>query len=128
MELEIEAGNVTALVGHTGAGKSTIANLAMRTYDVTKGEVLINGCDIRDLDLSELHAKIGYVAQEPFLFEGSIRDNLILASEDASEDDIINALRGASAIEFVKKLDQIKERFKKYKRWINWERKRNCYW
>ncbi|MGE9296323.1 MAG: ABC transporter ATP-binding protein [Puniceicoccales bacterium] len=105
-KLTLEAGKVTALVGHTGAGKSTIANLAMRAYDATGGVVLINGTDIREFSLDELHQRVGHVAQEPFLFEGSVRDNLLLAKEDATADEIDNALRGASAWEFVNNMPE----------------------
>lgn len=105
-ELTIPAGKMTALVGHTGAGKSTIANLAMRTYDVTGGAVYVNGTDIRELNLEDIHQRIGHVAQDPFLFEGTVRDNLLLASEDASDDDIRNALEGACAWDFVNKLPE----------------------
>ncbi len=104
--LELPPGKVTALVGHTGAGKSTVANLAMRTYDVTGGAITFNGVDIRALDLGELHARIGHVAQDPFLFEGTVRDNLLLAREDADEADLEAALRGACAWEFVERLPQ----------------------
>jgi ATP-binding cassette subfamily B protein len=104
--LDMPPGKITALVGHTGAGKSTVANLAMRTYDVTAGTVTINGIDIKDLDLEDLHSRIGHVAQDPFLFEGSVRENLMLAKSDASDDDLIAALEGASAWDFVKKLPE----------------------
>lgn len=102
--LEVEPGKVTALVGHTGAGKSTVANLAMRTYDVTGGDVLLGGIDIRELSISDIRQNIGHVAQDPFLFEGSVRDNMLLAKEDANDDELIEALKGASAWDFVSKL------------------------
>ena len=106
--IRFEPGKVTALVGHTGAGKSTVANLAMRTYDVTAGTVWISGTDIRHLKLKEIHNHIGHVAQEPFLFEGSVRDNLILAKPDANDAQMIDALKGACAWDFVRQLpDQI---------------------
>jgi ATP-binding cassette, subfamily B, bacterial len=104
--LTLPAGEVTALVGHTGAGKSTVANLAMRAYDVTGGRILLNGVDLRELRLGDLHHHIGHVAQDPFLFEGSVRDNLRLAREDASEEAMIAALVGACAWEFVQRLPQ----------------------
>lgn len=104
--IDIPAGKVTALVGHTGAGKSTIANLAMRSYDVTEGAITIDGIDIRHLDLTELHNCIGHVAQDPFLFEGSVRENLLLAKANASESDLRSALSGACAMEFVDKLPE----------------------
>lgn len=103
-QLTLEANQVTALVGHTGAGKSTVANLAMRTYDVTSGSVKLSGVDIRQLGLSELHDKVGHVAQDPFLFEGTVRDNLTLAKADASEAEIIHSLEQACAWDFVEAL------------------------
>jgi len=103
-QLELPAGKVTALVGHTGAGKSTVANLAMRTYDVTAGSLSVNGIDIRELGLEDVHTRIGHVAQDPFLFEGSVRENLLLAREDASESELEAALRGACSWDFVQKL------------------------
>ncbi|MEM8867087.1 MAG: ABC transporter ATP-binding protein [Verrucomicrobiota bacterium] len=106
--LTLGANQVTALVGHTGAGKSTVANLAMRTYDVTQGIVELSGLDIRKIGLQELHDKIGHVAQDPFLFEGTVRENLTLAKEDATEAEIIDALKKASAWEFIQALpDQL---------------------
>ncbi len=102
--LRLEPGQVTALVGHTGAGKSTVANLAMRAYDVTAGTVALNGVDVRDISLADLHNAVGHVAQDPFLFEGTVEDNLRLAREDATEDDLRNALHCACALEFVSRL------------------------
>ncbi|MCH6258263.1 ABC transporter ATP-binding protein/permease [Puniceicoccaceae bacterium K14] len=102
--LELPSGKVTALVGHTGAGKSTVASLLQRYYDVTSGSVSINGVDVRDLALEDLRKNIGVVAQDPFLFDGTVRDNLQLAKPDASEEEMIDALIGASAWEFVEAL------------------------
>ena len=104
LNMVLEANKVTALVGHTGAGKSTIANLAMRTYDVSKGSLQVNGEDIRHLSLDTLHQVIGHVAQDPFLFEGSIRSNLILGKPDATENEIVRALEQSSALDFVNAL------------------------
>lgn len=104
LNLTLEANKVTALVGHTGAGKSTIANLAMRSYDVSDGAVLLSGTNIREIGLGELHDIVGHVAQDPFLFEGTVRDNLTLAKADAAEADIIYALEQACAWEFVANL------------------------
>jgi len=108
LNLTLEANQVTALVGHTGAGKSTIANLAMRSHDVTDGQVSISGVNIRDLPLQELHDAVGHVAQDPFLFEGSIRDNLVLAKADATDAEILRALELACCQDFVSALpDQL---------------------
>ncbi|MCZ6673822.1 MAG: ABC transporter ATP-binding protein [Verrucomicrobia bacterium] len=105
-ELQIPAGQVTALVGHTGAGKSTIANLLLRYYDVTQGSVNLNGVDVRDMELTDLRQSIGIVAQDPFLFDGTIRENLLLAKEDATEEDLWVALEGAHIHEFVNQLPE----------------------
>ena len=107
-DLELSEGKVTALVGRTGAGKSTVANLLLRYYDVDQGAVMINGVDVRDIDLTSLRSSIGLVAQEPFLFDGTIRDNLLLAKESAAEEELWQVLRGAHVQGFVKSLpDQL---------------------
>ncbi|MGF1482918.1 MAG: ABC transporter ATP-binding protein [Opitutales bacterium] len=104
--LHLQPGRVTALVGHTGAGKSTVANLAMRAYDATGGQVLLNGLDIREVSLADLHDAVGHVAQDPFLFEGSVEDNLRLAREDATEAQLRIALESACALDFVDRLPE----------------------
>ena len=104
--LTLKPGEVTALVGHTGAGKSTVANLLLRYYDVTSGRVTLNGHDVREYDLADLRSHIGYVAQEPFLFDGTVRTNLALANANASEPEMIEALRSARAWDFVQRLPQ----------------------
>jgi ABC-type multidrug transport system fused ATPase/permease subunit len=102
--LDIPAGRVTALVGHTGAGKSTVANLIMRAYDATAGKVLLGGLDVREVDLRELHAKVGFVAQDPFLFEGTVAENMALVRPNVTEAEMIAALDGAAAWDFVRAL------------------------
>jgi len=102
--LTLEPNQVTAIVGHTGAGKSTAANLAMRTHDVSEGSLKLCGIDIRDISLSALHDTVGHVAQDPFLFEGSVRDNMLLAKPDSTDDEIKNALEQACAQDFVQAL------------------------
>ncbi|MCB1121448.1 MAG: ABC transporter ATP-binding protein/permease [Verrucomicrobiae bacterium] len=104
LNLELPTGKVTALVGHTGAGKSTIANLLLRYYDVDKGSVEINGLDVRELDLNSLRQSIGIVAQDPFLFDGTIRENLKLAKEEAEEEEIWQSLEAAHIKAFVEQL------------------------
>jgi len=103
-DLILHAGQTTALVGHTGAGKSTIANLLPRYYDVDSGAVEIAGVDVRKIGLTSLRENIGFVAQDPFLFDGSVRDNLLLARPDATEEQMLIALDGARAKEFVLRL------------------------
>ena len=100
----LPAGSTTALVGPTGGGKSTIANLILRYYDVDKGSVSLGEIDVRELSLSELRENIGLVSQDPFLFDTTIKENLLLAKKSSTEKDIINSLKIACAWEFVKKL------------------------
>ena len=102
--LTLPAGKVTALVGHTGAGKSTVANLLLRYYDVDAGRVLVGDADVRELDLETLRQNIGLVSQEPFLFDGTIAENLRLARPAASDAELETALRGAAAWDFVQRL------------------------
>jgi ATP-binding cassette, subfamily B (MDR/TAP), member 1 len=85
--LTIDAQHI-AFIGRSGLGKSTILQLVMRYYDPDEGAVFLDGIDIRDLDLDWLRGQIGYVGQEPVLFATSIRENLLLAKADASEDEI----------------------------------------
>lgn len=103
-DLAIPAGKVTALVGHTGAGKTTIANLLLRYYDVSSGAVTLNGIDVRTIDLEQLRSHIGYVAQDPFLFDGTVEDNLRLAKPAATAAELIAALEAAAAWDFVQRL------------------------
>ena len=105
-DLHIPVGQVTALVGHTGAGKSTLANLLLRYYDVDRGEILVNGTDVRRFRLAELRENIGFVAQDPFLFDGTIEENLRLARKEATEEELAEALRGAHSLDFVSQLPQ----------------------
>ena len=104
LNFKIPHGSTTALVGPTGAGKSTIANLLLRYYDVSGGEVTINGTNVRTLALDKLRENIGLVSQDPFLFDTTIRKNLTLASPQASLQEIENALIAANAMGFVSKL------------------------
>lgn len=104
LNLTLPAGRMTALVGHTGAGKSTVAALLLRYYDVTSGRVTIGGTDVRDFTLTDLRGNIGYVAQDPFLFDGTVEDNLRLAAPNAPEEALVEGLRAARAWEFVEKL------------------------
>ena len=97
VNLTIRPGETVALVGETGAGKSTIVKLVARFYDVTDGQVLIDGTPITDLDLRAYRRRLGYVPQEPFLFSGTIRDNIAYGRPDASDAEVEQAARGRRA-------------------------------
>jgi ATP-binding cassette subfamily B protein len=88
VNIDIPAGRTVAIVGSTGAGKTTLANLLVRLYDPTSGSVLIDGVDIRDLELAELREIVGFVPQETFLFSDSLRDNVALARDDATDEEV----------------------------------------
>jgi subfamily B ATP-binding cassette protein MsbA len=104
LSLHIRPGEVVALVGPSGAGKTTIASLVPRFWDVDAGAVLLDGIDIRALDLADLRRAVGTVPQEPVLFSGSIRDNIAYAEPDADDDAITHAARVANAHEFIERL------------------------
>ena len=104
VSMEAKAGQMIALVGHTGAGKSTIINLLTRFYEADSGEISIDGIAINDLKKSALRDATGYVTQESFLFNGSVRENLVLAREEATEEEMWDALRAANAAAFVEAL------------------------
>ena len=99
-----ERNKVTAIIGGTGCGKSTIVNLIARFYDVTDGQVLFEGVDVRDMLQSELHKRIGYIPQKAVLFSGSIEDNLRYGDENATEERMRLALDISQSSEFVDKL------------------------
>ncbi len=96
-----EPGETVALVGETGAGKSTVAKLLLRLYDVTEGSVRIEGFDVRDARLADLRGAIGYVSQDVFLFDGTVRENIAYGSFDATDVEIEAAAKAAEAHEFV---------------------------
>jgi ATP-binding cassette subfamily B protein len=101
VDLVIPPGETFALVGQTGAGKSTIAKLVTRFYDPTAGRVLVDGHDLRDVRLESLRRQLGVVPQEPFLFGGSIRDNIAFARPDATDDEVDAACRAVGLAELV---------------------------
>ena len=104
VRLLIPAGETIALVGPTGAGKSTIAKLVTRFYDPTAGQVLIDGHDLRDVTLESLRRQLGVVPQEPFLFAGSLRDNLAFARPDADDDEVMEAVDAVGLEDLVRRL------------------------
>ena len=97
-------GQTTAIIGSTGSGKSTIANLILRLHDIDEGEIRLNGLDIRNLSQQELRDSIGYVPQKAFLFSGTIEDNLRMGYKAATKEDMIRALSISQADSFVEKL------------------------
>ena len=99
----LNAGKSIAIVGPSGSGKSTIVNLIPRLYDVDSGSVTFDGIDVRKLDLEFLRNQVGVVSQETYLFNGTIRDNLLYAKPDATEEDMIEALKKANIWDFVDK-------------------------
>lgn len=102
--LEVKKGQTVALVGQSGSGKSTIANLLTRFYDVNDGTISIDGIDIKDLNLQSLRGLIGLVTQDSILFNDTIKANILLGKSNATDDEIIEALKVANAYEFVKDL------------------------
>ena len=104
LNLTIPKGSSVALVGQSGSGKSTLANLICRFYDIQKGEIRFDNTDIKNLKKESLRKMIGLVTQDSILFNDTIKNNLLIAKEDATNDEIINCLKVANAWEFVKKL------------------------
>lgn len=104
ISFKIGAGRSIGVVGHTGAGKSTIANLLMRLYDADAGEILIDGVNIKDLSFDELRGNVGIVSQETYLFVGTIADNIRYARPGASLEDVMTAAKISGAHDFIVKL------------------------
>lgn len=104
VDLTISAGETFALVGTTGAGKSTIAKLVTRFYDPTAGRVLVDGVDVRSVTLASLRRQLGVVPQEPFLFGGSLRDNVAFARPDATDNEVTDALHAVGLDDLIERL------------------------
>ena len=104
IDLEIKPGERIAIVGHTGAGKTTLTSILLRFYDVQKGRVLLDGVDLRDWDLKELRQQFGIVLQDVHLFSGSIASNIRLGSPDISDADIVEAAANVHLDRFVGRL------------------------
>ena len=105
INLEVKAGTTVALVGNSGGGKTTIVNLIPRFYDVKSGSITIDKTDIRDISLESLRDNIAVVFQDNFLFAGTIRDNILLGKEDATEEEIAIAVKMAGLDEFINELE-----------------------
>jgi len=106
VDLRIRAGETVAFVGETGAGKSTLAKLITRFYDPTEGRVLIDGHDIRHVTIDSLRRQLGVVPQEPFLFAGSLRDNIAFACPDASDEEVWEAVRAVGLADVVDRMPE----------------------
>ncbi|RPG49797.1 MAG: ABC transporter ATP-binding protein [Gammaproteobacteria bacterium TMED1] len=106
LSLHIEAGKSISFVGPTGAGKSTLAKLIARFYDPNEGSILIDDYNLKDLSIKSLHKQLGVVPQEPFLFHGSIKDNIRFSNMDASSDDIMQACRAVGIEDLIERLPQ----------------------
>ncbi|MEI6083490.1 MAG: ABC transporter ATP-binding protein [Verrucomicrobiota bacterium] len=106
VNIHARAGETIALVGPTGAGKTTVVNLLPRFYEATRGAVLIDGHDIRDLTLESLRKQIGIVSQEAFLFNGTIRENILYGRLDATEAEMMEAAKAANCHEFIMRLPE----------------------
>lgn len=104
IDLAVKPGETVALVGPTGAGKTTLVSLIPRFYDVTRGRVMIDGIDVKELAIHDLRSQIAVVSQEPFLFNGTVRENILFGRGDASEEELIEAARLANAHEFIERL------------------------
>ena len=106
IDLELEPGTTVALIGHTGSGKTTLASLVPRFYDVDAGRITIDGVDVRDAKLASLRRSIGAVAQDPFLFSASVRENIAFGRPDATDEQVEHAARLAQAAEFIDELPE----------------------
>jgi subfamily B ATP-binding cassette protein MsbA len=104
VSFSIAPGEVVALVGPSGAGKTTVASLIPRFWDVTRGRIALDGVDVRQLSFADLRGSIGLVPQEPALFSGSVRENIAYARPTASDADVLAAARAAHAMEFIERL------------------------
>ncbi len=106
ISFDIAAGGNIGIVGHTGVGKSTIANLIMRLYDVEEGEILIDGVNVKDMSFEDLHKNIAIVSQETYLFVGTILENIRYACPEATNADVVRAAKAAGAHDFIIKLPE----------------------
>jgi ATP-binding cassette subfamily B protein len=106
IDLDIPAGRTIALIGHTGSGKTTLTSLVPRFYDATAGRVTVDGVDVRDVTLASLRGAVGVIAQDPFLFSATVRENIAFGSADISDEEVERVSRLAQAHEFVERLPQ----------------------
>ena len=102
----IEPGETVAIVGHTGAGKTTIISLLLRFYDVQRGAIRVDGLDIREMELTELRRRFGVVLQDPFLFSGTVRDNIKLGTDWIPDERVERAAEDVNVADFIRTLPQ----------------------
>jgi ATP-binding cassette subfamily B multidrug efflux pump len=105
INLDIQPGTTTALVGPTGAGKSTIVNLMARFYDVSRGRILVDGYDLRNLDIQSYRGQLGLVLQDPFLFSGTVRDNIRYGNLKTTDEEMFLAAKTVGAHDFIVRLE-----------------------
>ncbi len=106
VSFQVQPGETIALVGPTGAGKTTVVNLISRFYDIRKGRILIDGYDVQKVSMESLRRQMGVMTQENFIFQGTVKDNIRYGNMDASEDEIIAAAKAVNAHEFIMKMEQ----------------------
>jgi ATP-binding cassette subfamily B protein len=106
VSFEVEGGETLALVGPTGAGKSTVLKLLLRMYDVDEGRITIDGQDLREVTIPSLRERVGYVSQDTFLFYGTVAENITYGTFDATRDEVIEAAKMAEAHEFITNLPE----------------------
>ena len=106
LSLTIEPGEMVGLVGHSGSDKNTLVNLICRFYDVTEGAILVDGVDLRQVRVADYRRHIGLVLQEPFLFFGTVAENIAYGKPEATREEIVAAARAAHAHEFILRLPQ----------------------
>jgi ATP-binding cassette subfamily B protein len=106
VSFEVDGGETLALVGPTGAGKSTVLKLLLRMYDVDEGSIRIDGQDLRDVTIPSLRKRVGYVSQDTFLFYGTVAENIAYGTFDASREEVIEAAKAAEAHDFIENLPE----------------------
>ncbi|ADQ03744.1 ABC transporter related protein [Caldicellulosiruptor owensensis OL] len=106
INFKVMPGQTVGIIGRTGSGKSTLVNLIMRFYDATEGQVLVNGVDVKNVKVEDLRAKIGYVPQKSWLFSGTIKSNLKIGNDFATDEDLKQAAEIAQALEFIEEKPQ----------------------
>ena len=106
ISLHVEAGKTISFVGPTGAGKSTIAKLMCRFYDPTSGSITLDNINLKDISLQSLHRQLGIVPQEPFLFHGTIKENILFARPDATDEEVVEACKAVGIEDMIKRLPE----------------------